>query len=247
MAEPAAPKLDLKMLVVPAMFLLSRQVDMKNEKIVQYMQAGLITVSIIILSLHFYVYSKVLATKNTKKIWVPPKPKPQLPFNLGPPEEPVKAEDFEITTYPDHEVKLLKDSIGAAAMSIGISLLMSFKFGVHMSLMIQAVMLPLGLLDNLVFKKYIFSVIIPLKEGPLYNELESAPTPQMIATLNASKGLTVTAPATEGETKKGTTKKGLAGDINERVEELPDADDKNKEESKTNPNKTSTTPATDID
>jgi hypothetical protein len=85
------PKMDFKMLVVPAMLILSRNIDMKDEKIIQMLQGALITVAVIIFSLHFYVYSIISRNKDTKKIWVPPKPKPQLPFGLGPPSEPVKV------------------------------------------------------------------------------------------------------------------------------------------------------------
>lgn len=85
------PKLDLKMLVVPVILLLSRNVDMKNEKIVQLLQTVLISIGVVVLSIHYLVYLKVTSSKNDKKIWVPPKPKPQLPFGLGPPEEPLKV------------------------------------------------------------------------------------------------------------------------------------------------------------
>ena len=91
MAEPPAPKLDLKMLIVPAILLLSRQIDMKNEFIVQTLQISMISVAIFVLTVHFLVYSKVSTNKNATKIWVPPKPKPSLPFNLGPAPEPVKV------------------------------------------------------------------------------------------------------------------------------------------------------------
>jgi hypothetical protein len=88
---PTPPKIDFKMFVVPGILLLSRYVDMKNEDIVQMLQGALISISVIILSLHFLAYSKITSSNNSKKIWVPPKPKPQLPFNLGGPEEPVKV------------------------------------------------------------------------------------------------------------------------------------------------------------
>lgn len=91
MAEFASPKLDFKMLILPAILLLSRNIDMKNPDLIQKLQVGLITVAVAILSIHFYVYSRVSASKDTKKIYVPPKPKPQLPFGLGPPEEPLKV------------------------------------------------------------------------------------------------------------------------------------------------------------
>lgn len=67
-------------------------------------------------------------------------------------------------------------------MSLGISLFMSFKFKVHMSLLMQSVMLPLNLLDVMVLKKYILGT----KKGPdgsdkLYGEVFVAPTAESLA------------------------------------------------------------------
>lgn len=41
MAEP--PKMDLKMLAMPAVFYLSRQIDMKDPEIINYLRMGFIT------------------------------------------------------------------------------------------------------------------------------------------------------------------------------------------------------------
>lgn len=40
MADPAMPKLDFKMLIVPGILFLSRNVDMKNPEIVDKMRMG---------------------------------------------------------------------------------------------------------------------------------------------------------------------------------------------------------------
>ena len=133
------------------------------------------------LSVYFFVYTRISSSKNEKKIWVPPKPKPQLPFNLGPPPEPVEPKDYEATTYKDYEIKLIKEAAQSILMSSGISFFMSIKFGVHMSLLIQAIMMPLNAFDLVVLKKYILGTTKSPEGGNLYNELFSEPTKESIA------------------------------------------------------------------
>jgi hypothetical protein len=41
-------------------------------------------------------------------------------INTGPAAEPVKVEDYTVTTYKEHEMKLLKDSAQAIVMSLGV-------------------------------------------------------------------------------------------------------------------------------
>jgi hypothetical protein len=51
------------------------------------------------LSVYYYVYTRVFARSDKDKpIWIS-KPKPTLPFGLGPPPEPLKPEDFDETSY----------------------------------------------------------------------------------------------------------------------------------------------------
>lgn len=77
--DPAAPKLDFKMLVLPAMFLVSKKVDFTNEDTVKLLQGALVAISVVILTVHFFVFSQVSSKKDAdKKIWVPPKPKPEV-------------------------------------------------------------------------------------------------------------------------------------------------------------------------
>ena len=61
-------------------------------------------------------------------------------------------------------------------MSGGISFLMSMKFNVHMSLLIQAVMMPLNALDMIVLKKYLLGTQKNADGSNLYNEFLSHPT-----------------------------------------------------------------------
>lgn len=92
MANPPAPKLDIKMLAMPAMLLLSKKIDFTNEDTVKMAQGALVAVLVLAVTIHFFVYSRVTSRKDgEKKIWVPPKAKPELPFGLGPPKEPIKV------------------------------------------------------------------------------------------------------------------------------------------------------------
>jgi hypothetical protein len=166
------------------MLFLSKKIDMKDPQIILYAQIGLTSVVSLILLIHAYVYF-VMNSKSKddeKKIWVPPKPKPQLPFNLGPAPEPVKPEEYEHTTYKEYETKLLRESVFSVLMSFGISMFMSFKFNVHVSLLMQSVMTPMGLLDNLVLKKY----ILGSKNPRIYNEEFAEPTVATIAAAAAA-------------------------------------------------------------
>ena len=96
--------------------------------------------------------------KRDVKIWAPPKAKPVLPFGLGPPAEEIKAEDYTETTYSEYELKLLKESVQGIVMSFGITMLMSFKFNIHVSLAVQSVSGPVGLIDSVILKKYILGI-----------------------------------------------------------------------------------------
>lgn len=82
----------IKMLILPIVLFGSKKLDFTNAVFVQNLQYGLVTVAVVVLSIHFLVYSKISASSNnSKKIWVPPKPKGSLPFGLGPAEEPLKV------------------------------------------------------------------------------------------------------------------------------------------------------------
>ena len=200
------------------------------------METCLFTVIVLVLSLYYYLYTRATNQKDDKKIWVPPKPKPTLPFGLGPPPEPIKIEDFEATTYKEHEVKLLKEGVQSVVMSGGISFAMSMKFS-PMPLLIQSIMIPLTMFENVVLKKYILGVTKNATGGPLYNEEFQPPTAQTVAALNAANAL-----ALGGEPPAAAEEP--------RVVELPDekvkeSDSKKKE--KVSEKKPKSTAATEID
>lgn len=180
-----------------------------------------ITVVVLVLSAYFYLYTRVTGKKDDKKIWVPPKAKPSLPFGLGPAPEPIKIEDFEATTYSEYELKLVKEGVQAVVMSGGISFLMSLKFS-PMALLIQSVMIPITMSENLVLKKYLLGQTKNAEGGNLYNEEFTAPTAATVAALNAAN-----APVADADTATADAP---------RVEELPSEDEKktDKKEKKSN-------------
>ena len=107
--------------------------------------------------------------KDRTLIWVPPKTPPSLP--IGPQPEAPKPEDYVATTYMDHELSLCREALQALGLSIGISCLMSFKFGIHMSCMMNCAVIPLELYENILVKAYILGV----KEDNAYKEFLSDP------------------------------------------------------------------------
>jgi len=113
---------------------------------------------------------------SSKKIWIPPKPQATLPFGLGPPPTPVKPDDYNETTLQNHEILLLQESVKKLAFSGGISLFMSYKFNVHVSLIMQSFTMIMELNDITVIKKYLLGSKKNENGGlNLYNELYEKP------------------------------------------------------------------------
>jgi len=214
--DPTAAKFDFKMLVMPAVMIFSKKIDFKNPEIVYYLQISFTTAAALVLSLYYYVYTRINAKNDTKAIWVPPKPKPALPFGLGPAPEPVEAKDFQATNYKEYETKELKAAAQSIIMSVAITFFMSLKIGVHMSLLIQSIMMPLNAYDLALVKKYVMGVVEGPDGGLLYNESFKAPTDGEIAIINKkSAEAYATTQGTQPDEKK--------------VEELPAAEDKKDE------------------
>jgi hypothetical protein len=190
----AAPKIDFKMLIVPAVLYFSKKIDFKDPAIIEMLRNGFFAVVVVVLSTYYYLYTRVNANKTNgaQKIWVPPKAKPALPFGLGPAPEPIKIEDFEATTVQEYETKLIKDGVQAVAMSGGISFLMSLKFS-PMALLIQSIMIPVTMSEHLVLRKYLLGATKNADGGALYNELTSAPTAATVAALNAANAAALAA------------------------------------------------------
>ncbi len=122
------------------------------------------------MAVYYFVWVSIQSKKDDKKIWVLPKKPPALPF--GPQPEPTKKEDYQATTYFEHESKLIKDAASQILMGCLIPLFMSWKYNIHMGIFIQAFMLPLGLFDSVVCMKYLG--LNGTKEK-IYDELLSDP------------------------------------------------------------------------
>mmetsp|Transcript_16336 Transcript_16336/g.27601 ORF Transcript_16336/g.27601 Transcript_16336/m.27601 type:complete len:243 (+) Transcript_16336:94-822(+) len=210
-----APKLDLKMLIVPGILFMGRSIDYKSPEVSALIQNAFIAVVVLCLTIYYVLYMTVNSKKEDTKIWVPPKPKPSLPFGLGPPPEPIKIEDFEETTYREYEIRLIKEGVQSTATSGGISYLMSMKFG-PMSQLIQSVMMPVNLAENVVLKKHFLGIKQAADGTPLYKELFEPPTAAIVAALNASMIVGAATPADEEP----------------RVVELPADDDGDKKKEK---------------
>jgi len=203
---PAMPKMELKMIVLPVMFLLQKQIDMTNPDIINNARIGLFTVCVLALGSYLMIYQSITSKKDKTLIWVPPKAQPSLPF--GPQPEAPKPEDFVATNYMDHETKLVMEALQALALSVGIALFMSFKFDIHMSCMMNCVMVPLGLYENLLVKAY----LLGMKTEKQYNELLSDPTvePPRVEELDNEDN--------EEKEDKTTTEK-VVEEVDEEVEE----------------------------
>jgi len=183
MAQPAQPKFDLKMLVMPAMMLLNKQIDLTKPETVYNTQIGFFTVVAVAFSVYGFIYLRInsSSSNDNKPIWVPPKPQPQLPFGLSPPPEPLKPADFKKATFKSHELDLLKEAATQLLVTVAISSFIGFKFKVYFSLLVQAIMIPMGIYENVLFKKYIFGVKKNADGTSLYGEFLKEPTDELIA------------------------------------------------------------------
>lgn len=222
MADPAAPKFDVKMLVVPAILFFGKKIDFKDPQVVELTRNCFFGAVVLVLVVYGFIYMRIVTKKDEKNIWVPPKPKPSLPFGLGPAPEPLTVADYEATTYKGYESKLVREGVQSVLLSGTISYFMAMKFG-PMSMVIQAVMMPMNLSDNVTFKKYIVGVTGGPDGSGLYNEETAPPTAATVAALNVKYGSTAEATAdavTEGSSAANTT--FAAGEP--RVVELKDED-----------------------
>jgi hypothetical protein len=221
-AQPPAPKLELKMLVLPVMFLFQKQVDFKDPQILNAARIGLLSVAVIALGTYFMIKQSIDRKNNQKKIWIPPKAPPSIPFLSPPSEGPPKPEDYTETTYHDHEQKLVMEAIQGVVLSCGIAAFMSFKFDVHFSCLMQAVMVPLGLYENILVQKYIFGST----QANLYNELETPPAPGAVAVSATEEEEEEELPRVEelDEEPKTTTSTGTTEEKKDEVHSSDDDD-----------------------
>eukprot|EP01040_Poterioochromonas_malhamensis_P006574 gene6576-7078_t len=182
MATKAQKPTDMiKMLIFPAVYMFSGKIDFKDPQVIQYCQIGFTSVVVLILSIYYFIYTRINAKNEVKVIWVPPKPQPSLPFGLGPEPEKVKPSDFTKTHYKQHENKLLQESVQQLLMQAGISFFIGYQFKIYLSLIVQALTLPFTLYDSAIFRKHVLGHTKNDDGSNLYNEQFSAPTVESIA------------------------------------------------------------------
>lgn len=170
--EPDAPKLEIKSLIVPAIvFFHKKFINFDDPDIVEKARLALYTVIALALALYFLLWDLVRRKKDEKTIWVPPAAPQALPFMPKP--EPPKPEDFEKTTYEAHELKLVRGSVQSLLLSCGIAIFVSYKFNIHISILMQAIMIPMTLWDSPVFRKHILR---KTSDKTFYNETFVVPT-----------------------------------------------------------------------
>jgi len=171
---PAMPAFDLKMPLSFLVIFLTRKIDMKDPENLEFARFCLAGGVAFTCLMYLVVYLLINSKKNDKTvIWVPPKVKPAMPF--GPAAAPAQPHEYVPTTYYDHEFKLLKDGIGSGGMSLGIACLMSFQFNIHMSVWMQAVLLPFSVYDLLVCRKNLGLANLFNSTPNVYGELMEAP------------------------------------------------------------------------
>jgi hypothetical protein len=143
--------MDLKMFVFPAIMLFQKKfVDLTVESNVEKVRIALFSVIAVTVGIYFIIYQLILAKKDKRKIWVPPKPQPTMPFSAPPP--PAAHAEYIETTYEEHELGALKEAATTLATGCGIALFMSFKFSIHVSAMAQCLTVPLGLFEMVLLR-----------------------------------------------------------------------------------------------
>lgn len=193
--------------------------ELPNQEMIEYAQMGLIGVAVLLMTVYYYIYGRIEANAKkdddqTATVYMPPKPKPTLPFGMGPAPEPITEDDFTETTIKAHEVGLVKEIAQSMVFPVAIAYFMSLKMNVHVSLVMQSVMLPVNAMDSPIVKKYIFG------STPAYGEFKKKPTAQQIKELNDKAGAGANAEVSDS----------AAGAIPvdaPRVEELKDETDEN--------------------
>ena len=194
-----APKFSLKMVALPlVLFFQKRIIDFNNPESLLQARTILALITVVSLIVLVILYKVVEWKSDKRKIWVPPaKQEVSMPFLPKP--EPPKPSEFIETTYELHEKKVVFDAIKSIGFASAIAFFISFKFSIHMSVLMQLIMIPMNVWDCPVFQRQVMGNI----SSNTYNELFSAPE----------------------ETAAGPSNDDDDDDNVPRVEELPDEDD----------------------
>ncbi|OQS01146.1 hypothetical protein ACHHYP_01787 [Achlya hypogyna] len=141
-------------IMLPMMFLMGK-IDFENELILNGARAAFLLCQVVSLLLGLYAKSKVEARKDETKIFVPT---PKSPLDTSTENSPLTE-----TTYYAHELAKAKEFIQQTCIGAAISSFIHLKFGVNQVVVIQSVMIPLNLYDNVILKKHVFGI-----GGPRY-------------------------------------------------------------------------------
>ena len=158
---PQMPKIEYSKIVVPlAVMFLTKNVPyfdfVKNPDGLRPCQGALVAVTILVLTIHYYIYT--LVNNNSKKdikIAVPPKPAPQL---FGPPAEAPTEDKYTKTTYKEYEIGLLRESGQSLLFNIAFAMFMSLKMNIHFSMVMSVVNVPLNFVESAIFRKYMLGI-----------------------------------------------------------------------------------------
>ena len=145
-ASPKFPAIDLKMPLTLGIIYFTRSYDLKVEENLEFARMCLGGAVAFTFALYLIVFLRIWMKSSDKTtIWVPPKAKAAVPFQPPPPAP--EPSEYEASTYYDYEMKLFREACTQSGMSLGIAVVMSFKFNIHMSVMLQTAMLPYSIWD----------------------------------------------------------------------------------------------------
>ena len=180
-AAPAMPAFDMKMPLTLGIMYFSRKIDFttaneneseenENVTLARMALAGAATFCLL---LYLFVYTRIGANKKKNDIiYVAPKAAPAM---FSPPAGPPDPKEWEEVTYNDHETKLLREAFSQLLMSCGIAVFMSMKFQIHVSCVMQCILLPYSVWDLLVCRKYLGLSALIGGKTEVYGELLERP------------------------------------------------------------------------
>jgi len=164
--QPATPKLELKMLMTLAMLYFARGVDMTDEEVYNNAIQRLVASAVGTGAIVAFVYMTIVSKGDKTQIWVPPKKQASM---FSPPPAPQLSE-YIPTTYYEHELGLLK-SVGMELLfGLGMAVVLSQYFKIHMQLLMQSGLLPCVLWDNLAIRRTLGLGNLLAPDGLVYGE-----------------------------------------------------------------------------
>lgn len=164
------------MLVMPAMFFLSKKIDLKDPEIINYARMGFITSIVMLLLMYGFIYLKVHSSKDDKEVYMPPAANPSAwMLKMMGQEDPEAGKPYKKTTIKEHEKPLIQSAIQSVLFTGAMGLAMTFKFDVHQVLVMQGVLLPVNATDNILVKKYIFGQTKNDEGGELHGNVDEEP------------------------------------------------------------------------